>query len=239
MYKNNFLAIFVIMAILLTSCARPKNSKTYSMNWRQAMRYAMQQYRPEAQKMWQPYFARARIPFPPKALTFLIFKESKQFQVYAKNQGVWHYIRTFPVLAASGGPGPKLHVGDHQVPEGEYRIIGMNPKSRFDLSMHLNYPNVFDRQQASLAHRIHLGGNIYIHGRNRSIGCIAIGDAAIQQIFPLVAQIGMHHVNVIIAPDDLRYKPPIYGYHHPKWLKGLYHRIKQALASYPMPIMRS
>jgi murein L,D-transpeptidase YafK len=32
-----------------------------------------------------------------------------------------------------------------------------------------------------------MGGNIYVHGRSGSIGCIAIGDAAIEEVFTLVS----------------------------------------------------
>ncbi|WP_235378866.1 hypothetical protein [Candidatus Coxiella mudrowiae] len=68
-----------------------------------------------------------------------------------RSSGRWHYIRSFSILAfSSGGPGPKLHDRDHQVPEGIYNIVGYNPDSRFDLSLMLNYPNAFDQYHAEL-----------------------------------------------------------------------------------------
>ncbi len=180
-------------------------------------------------------FKQTNVVYPPKHLALLVFKKSKKMELYARNDHSWHFIKTYSILAASGGPGPKLHEGDRQVPDGIYHIVGLNPKSHFDLSMHLNYPNAFDRSEARHDHRHNLGGDIFIHGKNRSIGCVAIGDSGIEQLFPLVAAVGVSHVQVIIAPDDLRQKAAIYGREHPSWLPGLYHRITLALASFPEP----
>lgn len=205
------------------------------MTFQQAMREKMSRYAESADRFFAPDFRRAGVAYPPKRLALLIFKKSRRLQLYAKNRGAWRFIKTFPILAASGGPGPKLQVGDRQVPEGVYHIIGLNPKSRFDLSMRLDYPNAFDRQVAKLDHRHKLGGNIFIHGKNHSVGCVAIGDFGIEQLFPLVAKVGVSHVKVVIASDDMRQNPPIYGKTHPSWLPSLYHRIIVALRSFPIP----
>lgn len=233
----NVLRFSLICAALLLLVGCASQNKSYnSISWQQAMHQVMQRYQTSSQDKLMPYFKAANVQFPPKALTFMIFKQSHRFEVYAKDKhNHWRYIRSFPILAASGGYGPKLREGDHQVPEGIYQLIGMNPESRFDLSLHLNYPNAFDKKEAYLNHRHDLGSDIFIHGRNRSIGCIAIGDNAIQQIFPLVDEVGLAHVKVIIAPDDFRYKKPIYGRVRPKWLPTLYWKIKKALVQYPVP----
>lgn len=193
-------------------------------------------FTPYANEALIPYFHRAGVAYPPKALTLIVLKNSKQIQLYAKDKGHWHFIRRFPILAAAGGPGPKLHEGDRQVPEGVYHIVQLNPDSRFDLSMELNYPNAFDRRVARLTHRRHLGGDIFIHGSHRSIGCVAIGNMAIQELFPLVYFVGIKNVKVIIAPDDLRVKKPIYRHRHPGWLPVLYARIKRAMEPYVCPL---
>jgi murein L,D-transpeptidase YafK len=57
----------------------------------------------------------------------------------------WAFIHSYLIRSGSGRLGPKLRSGDHQVPEGIYRVTGFNPKSRFYLSMRLDYPNEFDR----------------------------------------------------------------------------------------------
>lgn len=229
MYRFVLIAIFTF-SFVLAGCAPKK-----PLSWHQAMKLKILDYRKTARSYLTPYFMRAEVPYPPKSLAFLIFKSAKKLELYAKYRHRWHYIRTFPVLAASGGPGPKLLRGDHQVPEGIYKIIGFNPKSRFDLSLRLNYPNTFDKKEAKLDHRFRLGNNIYIHGKNRSIGCIAVGNEAIQQLFPLVYAVGEKNVTVIIAPNDFRVKKPMYGKSSPKWINQLYTDIKYALTNFPEP----
>ena len=224
------LFVFFSIAFVLSACNTPSK-----LSWREAMKIKIADYSRYAEQQMRPYFRRAGVKYPPKRLAFLVFKNTEQFEIYASDGHDWRYIRTFSVLAHSGGPGPKLLSGDDQVPEGIYRIIGMNPESHFDLSLHLSYPNAFDRQMARRDNRTDLGGKIYIHGSDRSIGCVAIGNTAIQQVFPLVYYVGIHHVQVIIAPDDLRIYKPIYGRAYPKWLPLKYARIGSALQQFPVP----
>jgi murein L,D-transpeptidase YafK len=178
-----------------------------------------------------PFFRRAGVQFPPQQLALLIFKKNQRLELWAKDtrHNSWVAIRSFSVLAASGYPGPKLQAGDQQVPEGVYRINRLNPHSHFDLSLGLDYPNAFDRAQAKQDGRNKLGGDIFIHGGNRSIGCVAIGDEAIEQLFPLVAMVGAQHVQVIIAPNDFRSHTPEMATVHPQWVAVLYQTIDQAL----------
>lgn len=198
----------------------------------QSMSTAVSQYTHFARENLQPDFRRAGVSYPPKRMALLAYKRSRRLQLWARDSGAWHYIKTFPILAASGGPGPKLHNHDHQVPEGIYNIVGFNPDSRFHLSMELNYPNSFDRYHAHLDRRTNLGNQIFIHGSHYSIGCIAIGNDAINQLFVLSYLVGLGHIKVVIAPDDLRYYKPVYGRVHPRWLSQLYARIKTALSPF-------
>ena len=226
--------LLVISCGWLVACTSSQSQK--QLTWNQAMAEKLDDYSSYSREKLAPYFAKANLPYAPRDLAFVIFKRSKRFVIYARNNSrqQWRYIKTFPIYAASGGTGPKLHAGDDQVPEGIYRITGLNPKSRFDLSMHLNYPNSFDRREAQHDHRSELGGNIFIHGARRSIGCIAIGNKAIQQIFPLVYAVGEHHVIVVIAPNDMRKKLPIMSREHVRWLPSLYTRLKYELKQFPM-----
>jgi murein L,D-transpeptidase YafK len=81
---------------------------------------------------------------------------------------------------ASGKAGPKLREGDGQVPEGIYRIDGLNPNSSYHLSLKLNYPNDFDLEQARTEGRTELGGDIFIHGKAVSIGKTRAGRVGIR-----------------------------------------------------------
>lgn len=189
------------------------------------------EYEHTAREELLPFFRNAGVQFPPQQLALLIFKQNHRLDLWAKDarHPKWVQIRSFSVLAASGDSGPKLQEGDQQVPEGVYHINRLNPYSHFHLSMGLDYPNAFDRAQAKQDGRSHLGGNIFIHGGNRSIGCVAIGDAAIEQLFPLVAMVGPQHVEVIIAPNDYRLHTSNMALIHPEWVSTLYRTIDQAL----------
>lgn len=117
------------------------------------------------------------------------FKEEKQLELFVRNRasGKFELFRTYPIAAASGVPGPKLMEGDGQVPEGFYHVppAAMNPASRYHLSFNIGYPNEFDR-----AHQ-RTGSAIMVHGNWVSIGCLAMTDAKIEEIYTLCA--AAHH----------------------------------------------
>jgi len=225
---RRFLIFFSLSCIAFTAQA-----KQQTVTMQQSLQKKLWEYGPASDRTFRSAFHHAKLTYPPKQLALLIFKKDRKLEVYARNKRAWHYIKSFHIYAASGVSGPKLRSGDRQVPEGVYRIIGLNPNSRFDLSMHLNYPNAFDRQEARYDHRQHLGGDIFIHGSNRSIGCVAIGDAGIEKLFPLVAKVGTSDVKVIIAPDDMRRESIRSSYVHPRWTPQLYRRIRLALRAFP------
>ncbi|EDN67225.1 conserved hypothetical protein [Beggiatoa sp. PS] len=171
------------------------------------------------------------MPYPPQRLALLGFKAEKRLEVWAEQQTTWQFIRNYPILAASGVAGPKLREGDRQVPEGIYRINFLNPNSRYHLSMQINYPNEFDRRKAALENRTDLGGEIFIHGKAVSIGCLAIGDEAIEELFVLVATIGIDKVTVILAPQQHKQTTDLNAPIRP-WVPELYGDIRQALAQF-------
>lgn len=153
--------------------------------------------------------------------------------LWARSDARWRFVRNYPILAASGHAGPKLREGDSQVPEGVYRIELMNPNSSYHLSMKVSYPNDFDRRMAAKEGRTRLGGDIFIHGKDVSIGCVALGDLAIEELFTLVAETGHPHVQVIIAPNDLRLAGPVLDEQSPPWVGQLYRTVAAALAPFP------
>lgn len=191
-------------------------------------------YGPAARARLQPHFQRAGVAYPPKRLALLVFKKENRLVLWADDGRSWRYIRSYPVLAASGNPGPKLREGDYQVPEGVYRIAHLNPNSSYHLSMKVDYPNAFDRQMAARDKRTRLGGDIFIHGKALSIGCVAVGDRAIEELFTLVAQTGYQRVKVIIAPNDLRTGGPLLHERAPLWVATLYRTVAAALAEFPV-----
>lgn len=113
------------------------------------------------------------------------FKEERILELWMRRRdtGKYELFRTWPIASASGGLGPKLAEGDSQVPEGFYAVTPerMKPDSQFHLAFNLGYPNAYD-----LAHQ-RSGSYIMIHGAECSIGCLAMTDAKIEEIYTLGA----------------------------------------------------
>jgi murein L,D-transpeptidase YafK len=189
-------------------------------------------YGPAAEYRLVPYFQTAGVPYPLAALAFLGFKTEKRLEVWARYRDAWVFIRAYNIEAASGTPGPKLREGDYQVPEGFYTIVFLNPNSRFHLSMQLDYPNAFDQQQAALEERYELGGDIFLHGADVSVGCLAMGDTAIEELFVLVAHTGMERVTVLLAPYDFRQRGIARVNSHSPWVEALYWHLHQELRQF-------
>lgn len=184
-------------------------------------------YGPEAVERLTPHFKRAGVDYPPREVTLLGLKAEKRLEVWAPDRrGVNKLIRTYDIQAASGVRGPKLREGDRQVPEGVYKLISLNPNSDYHLSMKINYPNSFDRFQAEMEGRKRLGGDIFIHGKAVSAGCLAMGDIPIEDLFVLVSHVGKENVKVVIAPHDPRERPlRVATEDLPDWVPELYQTI--------------
>lgn len=182
-------------------------------------------------------FRKANVAWPPAEIAFVAIKDEKIIQLYGRATGeAWQFVHRYPVLAASGGLGPKLRQGDRQVPEGVYRIVYLNPRSRYHVSLRVNYPNAFDRRMARTEKRTKLGGDIMIHGKKSSAGCLAIGDDAAEELFVLAAKIGYRKVKLIIAPTDFRVNErPLFRPGQPKWLPKLYDQIAKAMVEFKPP----
>lgn len=217
------LLVVLITAFLLSSCYEGSD------RWQHDMAVAMNDYGSYSKERLEPALKRAHLHYPPKQIALLAFKKSKQLQLWARDRGAWNYVKSYPILGASGHLGPKLKRGDLQVPEGVYKIKSFNPSSHFTLSMEINYPNAFDKAHAKADHRRHLGREIFIHGTDRSIGCVAIGDAAIEELFILAKLVGKHHIKVVIAPTHFHKNILAKLKGEPTWTSELYEKIKLAL----------
>jgi murein L,D-transpeptidase YafK len=185
---------------------------------------------PAVDERLRPLFARARLPYPPRVVHLLAFKQERKIELWAEAGGPPAFVRSYRVLRASGKPGPKLQEGDWQVPEGLYRVTWLNPRSDYHLSLKLDYPNAFDRVKARQEDRGDLGGDIFIHGSDVSAGCLAVGDPAVEELFVLAARVGASNVRVLIAPSDLRRgDPPEETKYRPPWLPELYAQLRAEL----------
>jgi hypothetical protein len=195
----------------------------------------LQEYGPAARARLKPYFDAKKVAYPPARLTLVGLKQERILEIYAAgtNQDL-KFIRAYPILGASGGPGPKLKEGDRQVPEGIYPVEWLNPNSLYHLSFRIGYPNEFDREQAKLESRANLGGDIMLHGGSGSVGCLAMGDPAAEDFFVLAADTGITNITIIISPVDFRQgKTVAITGKFPEWTGGLYETIKAKLAELP------
>lgn len=165
----------------------------------------------------------------PQELILVAFKEEQRLQIYATDNGETKLIKSYPFTATSGQLGPKLKEGDKQIPEGIYEIEYWNPNSSYYLSIKVNYPNDFDKSKNQLSTVAEMGGDIFIHGKSATIGCIPIGDPAIEELFLLTRKASHNKVKIIISPRDFRYNstyPEIVGI---DWEGELYAMINQEL----------
>lgn len=194
----------------------------------------LQSYGPYATNKLKPYFVKAKMPYPPRQVTLIALKQEKKLELWARDSGEFRFIRDYFIQAASGVAGPKLRQGDKQVPEGIYRIEGLNPNSHYHLSMKINYPNEFDLLHAWQEGRTDPGSDIFIHGRAASIGCLAMGDEAIEELFVLTAHVGVENVKVVIAPRDPRAYPlAVDATTLPAWTSELYSKISREIKAMP------
>ncbi len=192
-------------------------------------------YGPAARSRLQAAFATRSIAYPPARVVFVALKDKHELQVYvAPANGKFVYVSTYPVLGASGKLGPKLREGDFQVPEGIYHLT-LEPNTPYHLALRLNYPNEFDLAHAMEDGRQDPGSDILIHGSTGSIGCLAMGDPASEDLFLLANDAVNKDTQVVICPTDLRTASEPELPNAPLWLPSLYRAIKLELTNYPLP----
>lgn len=125
----------------------------------------------------------------------VVEKAAHRMRLYAGDR----LVRTYAISLGGGGLAPKVRSGDRRTPEGDYRITGRNPRSRFHLALRIGYPTPA-QTAAARAKGIDPGGDIMIHGlpngrgalsalykgRDWTDGCIALTDPEIEEIWTLV-----------------------------------------------------
>ncbi|MFO0555596.1 MAG: L,D-transpeptidase family protein [Polyangiaceae bacterium] len=132
------------------------------------------------QAVVEQLFAKAGVPFPAVDLLFRIFKLERQFEVWAGDgKSEMKLIGTWGICAASGQLGPKRNEGDYQVPEGFYKVGYYYPSSSYYLAAEVDYPNASDKVRGGPKP----GGEIMIHGNCVSVGCVAMTDERIEEIY--------------------------------------------------------
>ncbi len=144
-----------------------------------------------------------------------IYKQSNILELWIKSSKNYKLYKTYNICTFSGNLGPKLKEGDRQAPEGIYWVSKsqLNPNSNYHLSMNLGYPNLYDRYYKRT------GDALMVHGNCVSIGCYAITDKNIEEVYLLInaaLQNGQDKVQFHILP----FKPTqnnLITYRNNKW----------------------
>ena len=162
------IGVFIFGALVLSAwrqAPRSDRSETAAKRVRPSMETAL---RAKGLRWGAPVFIR-------------IFKEEKQLELWVDDGKQFKLLKTWPICKFSGALGPKLKEGDGQAPEGFYFVprARMNPHSRFHLSFNLGYPNSYDRAHGRT------GIALMVHGNCVSIGCYAMTDPRIEEIYSL------------------------------------------------------
>ena len=144
-------------------------------------------------------FEKAGVRWPAHEIFLRAMKREGELELWARNgaREEFRLVKRLHITAQSGGPGPKRRAGDMQVPEGFYKVDRFNPLSNFHLSLGLNYPNASDRIHAD---PVSPGFDIFIHGGNVSIGCIALGDPGIEEIYLATLDSHVRPIRVHLFP---------------------------------------
>ncbi len=133
------------------------------------------------------------------AVFIRIFKAESELEIWMRSGTRFVLLDIYPICHWSGTIGPKTHEGDKQTPEGFYEVtrqqlhlIGRHPRS-----LNLGFPNSFDKSQQRT------GSYILVHGGCSSVGCFAMTNTVIAEIYELTERAlkgGQDRVHVHVFP---------------------------------------
>jgi murein L,D-transpeptidase YafK len=150
-------------------------------------------------------FRERGLRYPAADIYLRVFKREHALELWVRPEGdtIFSMLRSYDICAQSGELGPKRARGDNQVPEGFYTIDRFNPYSDYHLSLHVDYPNASDQLTST---EPDLGGDIFIHGGCNSIGCLALTDEGIKELYWVAVEAraaGQQRIPIDIFPARL------------------------------------
>jgi len=166
--KNVLMVVFAISSISLAQQHIPSSKRSIE---------AINRVKPKLEKELKAKNLKYGSP-----IFIRIFKEEMVLEVWIKRDNHFILFKEYPICTyGSGGIGPKTRQGDGKAPEGFYFVTPnrLNPLSNFHLSFNLGYPNSYDRYHGRT------GSALMVHGSCVSIGCYAITDSGIEEIYAL------------------------------------------------------
>jgi murein L,D-transpeptidase YafK len=119
---------------------------------------------------------------PGSPIMIRIFKRESELELWMLKDERFQLFATYPICYWSGQLGPKEREGDHQAPEGFYSVElnQLHVSGRHPRSFDIGFPNAFDRTLGRT------GSFILVHGGCRSVGCFAMTDPVMEEIYMLV-----------------------------------------------------
>jgi murein L,D-transpeptidase YafK len=162
--------------------------------------------RSAAQSRIVQMFDEKNIRYPAAEVYLRVLKRPRLLELWVRPAGQKNFelLKSYPICAMAGTPGPKRRQGDNQVPEGFYFIDSFNPTSDYHLSLKIDYPNRQDH--ARNREGLNLGGSIFIHGGCKSEGCLAVTNEGIQELYWIAVEarsMGQQRIPVHIFPARL------------------------------------
>ena len=203
--KNGILFIFLFLSISLINFLPgetiPESSRSKSVIKRVTPKLE-KDFNNKGLKLGDPVFLR-------------IFKNVKKLEVWVKNGDKYKLFKKYWICYFSGGLVTKTKQGDSKSPEGFYFVKPrqLNPWSNFHLSFNIGYPNRYD-----ITHG-YTGGDIMVHGNCVSIGCYAMTDRRIEEIYTIIHKAfeqGQPFVRTHIFPFKMT-ENNITKYRNTKW----------------------
>jgi len=128
-----------------------------------------------------------------------IFKETSELEIWIEKDDRFVLFATYPMCHWSGTLGPKQREGDKQTPEGFYTITSrqLHHIGRWPVAINLGFPNAYDS-----AHNRD-GSYILMHGGCSSVGCFAMTNPVIGEIYALAKAAirnGQRYIPVHVFP---------------------------------------
>jgi len=127
-----------------------------------------------------------------KGYSILIIKIERKMIIYKDEKPV----KIYPIGLGLRGLSDKYHAKDYATPEGRYKVIRKNPKSKYYKALLINYPNEEDirefykaKTKGLIPKTAKIGGLIEIHGggsNSITYGCISLDNEQMEELYGLV-----------------------------------------------------
>lgn len=139
------------------------------------------------------YFSTQETKKPLPQITHILVEKSQRKMTVYNGENL---LKEYRIALGFQPKGPKQIQNDGKTPEGNYKIIAKNERSKFHLSLKISYPSEQDLRK-SAAKKLPPGNDIMIHGLGRGFGwigwlhtlrdwtrgCIAVTNSEIEEIF--------------------------------------------------------